>query len=139
MFQTNQPSQHALFEAFVNESRARINGGVIDNLLSAACGSCDVSMLHDMAALLITILSTAPPNDVETHLVTALQSDYFLLGEDARHVTLSVLRKCQRRQMSISALGRFLDELWEIHQVEDTESLPASDIVAGFVRKYSWH
>lgn len=94
-------------------------------------------MLHDVAALLITVLSTAPPTDIEAHIVAALQSDYFLLGDHARRVTLSILRRCQRRQMSISALGKFLGELWEIHQVEDSESLPTSDIVASFVHKYS--
>ena len=110
---------------------------MIDRLLSAICGKCDVSMLHEIASLLNTMVNTASPSDVEAHVIATLRGDHFRLGEPAKHVTLSILQQCQQHKLSLSLLQTFLHEVWEIHQAEDSESLPTSDVVATFIHKYT--
>jgi hypothetical protein len=94
-------------------------------------------MLQGVAELLTATLNTIPPSELESHLVATLRQDYFLLGDPAKHTTLAFFQRCVQQRLAASDLNGFLDDLWEIHQVEDAESLPTSDVVARFILKYN--
>ena len=110
---------------------------MVGNLLAGVCGKFDVKLLHDVSQLLRATLKTTPPAELEAHLVAALSRDYFLLGDSAKSAAMAFFHKCVLESLEdISELSRFLDDIWEIHQNEDTEALPTSDVVERFVRKY---
>jgi hypothetical protein len=86
---------------------------------------------------LTSLLTFLPAADAESHVIAALHHDYFLLGDQAKNLTLRVLARSSQRQLSSADLSRFLSDVWELHQVEDAEALPYSDLVMRFFRLYA--
>lgn len=94
-----------------------------------------MKMLPKVAELFIATLTSTPPAELETCLVAALRRDFFLLGDPAKHATMSFFHKFVQQRPNEANFESFLNDLWEIHQVEDSEALPMSDVVERFIRK----
>lgn len=105
-------------------------------MIAGACGRYDSNLLDDVSELLVSILKTTPPGEVESHLVSALRQPCLLCGDEAKDATLSFFTKCAQQGWPMDDVKYFLDELWIIHQAEDEGSLQNSDIVAQFINKY---
>jgi len=97
----------------------------------------DRCLILDTAELLTAILQGSAGKNAEGDIVSALHQDSFLLGDQARNTTLSVLGRCAERLMTSTDLTCFLHEFWELHQAEDVDALPNSDSLAQFLRRYS--
>jgi hypothetical protein len=122
----------------MSEAMSRISTDLFNLLMEGFCGKFCRNLLESASHLFHALMITLPPsNDVENRVVSALQQDYFLLGDKARMATLSVLGRCTQNQVTAADLNIFWDTLWELHQVEDTAALPSSDSVARFVQRYT--
>lgn len=129
-------TQNENLVAFALELSARVRRNVIVAMLAGACGKYDYVLLQDVAELLVLTLKCTPLGEIESHLVLALRQDFFLCGDEAKDATLSFFAKCAQQGWSTDHVKYFLDELWDMHQAEDEDSLQSSDLVARFVDKY---
>ena len=116
---------------------SRIRAEAVGNLLIGACGKYDFGLLGDVAELLKVLLSHW--QDTESLLALTFTNDHFFLGDQARRVALTFLMRCadQRNAPSTADLTIFLERIWELHQTEDANALPASDVVSWFIEKYN--
>ncbi len=122
--------------AFATQASAHVRRNTVVAVLAGACGKYDVALLHDVADLLVLTLKCTPLGEIESHIVSALRQDFFLCGDDAKDATLSFFAKCVLQGWPEDVVPNFLDELWDMHQAEDEDSLHSSDLVARFVNKY---
>ena len=111
-------------------------------LLRGSCGKFEYTVIPDVANLFVALLRTASPNESEALLTNCLrQLDDFLLGDAAKKVSLSVLSRLssdnQENPLCVCDLEKFLQDVWQLHRVEDTDALPLSDAVARFLEEYS--
>lgn len=105
-----------------------------------SCGKYEYKTLADVAELLSLLLRTTSTSENEAYLVASLRQDHFLLGERARNVVLGILTRSgavQHNPLTSSDLALFLKDIWQLHQIDDTDALPGSDEVARFLLKYS--
>jgi hypothetical protein len=117
---------------------SRVRWDLITTLLIGACGKLSASNIGQAADLFSTVLtSSSSPGESDAIVFQALMHEGFLLGSDAQRVSLGVLRKVSRNEVVATDLAIFLGDIWELHQVEYSESLEGSDAVAGFCRKYA--
>jgi len=133
-------SHHADLQTFVSESLSRIRADAISRLILGSCGKYDFMLIEDVAELLSLLLRTTSVSEAEPHLVSSLREDHFLLGDPAKNVALTVLTRSgavELNPISPSDLAVFLQEVWKLHRVEDTDALPASDEVARFLQRFS--
>jgi hypothetical protein len=121
----------------LSASLTRLSPVVIEYLLLGCCGKFERSTVADAAFLLYAMLSKSPVNEVEQQFVTTLNQEVFKLGEPAHQLVLQILGKSAQGQLNSSQLYLFLEDVWDIHQAEDTDALPNSDLVAYFLRKYN--
>ena len=104
-----------------------------------SCGKYEYEVIADVAELLTLLLRTTSTTETEAYLVSSLRHDHFLLGERARNVALGILMRSgamQHNPLNISSLALFLQDVWQLHQIENTDALPGSDEVARFLFKY---
>ena len=90
----------------------------------------------------MALICTAPFIEIEPALIAALRQCNFVLGDPAKNTALSILSRCGTNSHSKTTLiardlERFLQDVWRLHRVEDTDALPMSDEVAWFIEKYS--
>jgi hypothetical protein len=105
-----------------------------------SCGKYEYKVIADAADLLALLLRTTSTSETEAYLVASLRQDHFLLGDRARNVALGILIRSstvQHNPLTSSDLALFLKDVWQLHQIEDTDALPGSDEVARFLLKYS--
>jgi len=134
---TNQPNYDELC-AFLSDAISRSRLTIIRSLLLGCCGKMNRGLIGDAAELFVAILQVSSIKDAEANIVSALHQDFFLLGDPARNASLAVFGRSTDRTAKSTELASFLEELWELHQVEDAGALPSSDAVAGFLRKYNY-
>lgn len=133
-------SRHASVQSYVSESLCKIRADAIGRLVLGSCGKYEHKVLADVAELLTLLLRTSSTRETEAYLVASLRQDHFLLGDRARNVALGILIRSgvvQQNALSSSDLALFLEDVWQLHQSEDTDALPGSDEVARFVLRYS--
>jgi hypothetical protein len=133
---TQNPSDNVRYVA--EEVLSRVRWNIVTMLLVGACGKMNPSILGDAAVLLSSVLlvKSASFEETESQLVQAVRNDQFLLGNNARSVSLGVLMKCTRNEVTSEEIAVFLGNIWELHQIENSEALEGSDVVARFCRKY---
>ena len=124
------------------EILARVQSEIILMIVAGSCGKLNYATLGEAANLLSRVLavSAASPSsraEAEAFVVQALQHDHFWLGRKAQSVSLDVLMRCSRNEVSPSDLADFLGDLWELHQVEHSEVLEGSELVERFCRKFT--
>ena len=136
-------------QAFVSECLARIRPDSLCCLVQGSCGQLEYAVLGEVANLFVALICTAPRIDMEPLLIAALRQDYFVLGDPAKNAALSILTRCcggnnisqPSTTTTTSLISRdlecFLQDVWRLHRVEDTDALPLSDEVAWFLEKYS--
>jgi hypothetical protein len=129
-------SQNETLRAFVTDTAVRVRADAISYLLQGCCGRYEYSLIRNVSKLLYLLLIGTAAAETEAYLVTVLRQDFFLLGDESKNVTLHILTGCSNHALSLADLTVFLEDMWEIHQAEDMESLPSSDAVARFARKY---
>jgi hypothetical protein len=117
---------------------SRVRWDLITTLMVGSCGKLSASNIGQAADLFSTVLTSSPsPQETEAIVVQALTHEGFLLGSDAQRVSLGILLKVSRNEVVATDLAIFLSDVWELHQVEYSESLEGSDAVARFCRKYA--
>ena len=118
---------------------ARIREVCIIRLILISCAKIAFNQLRDVTELVLILLRTSNLSDVKSILLTAFAQDQFLLGDRAKDAAVMTLFRWSDglNQMQHDDCQDFLEEIWKLHQVEDTDSLPASDAVDRFIRRYS--
>jgi len=121
----------------VMENISRIRRGATSRLLMGCCGKFERTLVGPASVLLHTMSKkVASPAEHESDILAALQQGFFLLGDDAKTLTLSVFRRCTDGLLSEADLEMFLDRIWEIHRTDDFSTLPSSDAVARLLAKF---
>jgi len=121
---------------FLSKSTSRTRSDVIQRLLLGSCGKMNRSLIGEGAELLVTILQGADVNDSESAIISALNREVFFLGDSAMDMALSIFRRAARRLVQSKDLAIFLEDVWDLHQVENADALPGSEAVARFLRKH---
>jgi hypothetical protein len=94
-------------------------------------------LIGDVADLLTAILQETFVQEIDAQFMAALWQDYFLLGDPARKTVLTMFHRCAKREVNSSILASFLETVWELHQVEDTDALPNSESVAKLILQFT--
>jgi hypothetical protein len=137
---------------------------VICKLMIGICGKYEYNVLQDVTELLVLLLqsiNTAMNNgtklswmEMELYIFSPIRQQYdqiFLFGDHARQVTQRVLFQYltlaatsgttyDEETSAISSLSDavlFIQDVWQLHQIDDPTTLPGSDGVHQFISKYS--
>jgi hypothetical protein len=129
--------QQSELQTFVSETLSRGSSDILSRLLLGVCGKMKRDLIGDAADLLTVILQETYVQEIDAQLMAALCQDFFLLGDPARKTVLTVFHRCATREVHSAALASFLDTIWELHQVEDTDALPGSESVAKLIVQFS--
>lgn len=125
-------SEHESIKKTMAEALSRDRKGMIIAVVDGICGKYHRSLLELSADLLYTAVRSFPPADMHRCLLPAIQQARFRLGEHAQRVALQVLDGCAQGIIPLSTLKDLVDDVWDLHQVEDVEAIADSDIVASF-------
>lgn len=101
-------------------------------VLDGICGKFHQSLLEPSANLLYAAVRSFPPAEMHTCLLPAIQQSTFRLGEHAKRVALQVLDGCAQGTVPLSTLRDLVDDVWDLHQVDEVDMIADSDIVARF-------
>lgn len=101
-------------------------------VVDGICGKYHQSLLAPSAKLLYAAVRSFPPNEMHTCLMPAIQQSRFRLGEQAQRVALQVLDGCAQGTVPLSTLNKLVNDVWDLHQVDDCEAIADSDIVTRF-------
>jgi len=101
-------------------------------VVDGICGRFHHSVLEPSANLLYAAVRSYPPAEMHKCLLPAIQQARFRLGEHAQRVALQVLDGCAQGIIPLSTLRELVDDVWDLHQVDDVEAISDSDIVARF-------
>lgn len=118
---------------------SRVRFDVIMSLVVGSCGRLNTSALDHTSELLkrLLMMKGTSTEELRSALMRALSEESVHLGDRGKEVALeSFLRSCENT-VSEADFFTLVHDLWCIHQVETPESLPTSDQVARFCRKYS--
>lgn len=130
-------SEHERVKQIMSESLSRDRRGMIMAAVDGICGKFHQSLLEPSANLLYTAVRSFPPSEMHTCLLPAIQQSRFRLGEHAQRAALQVLDGCAQGTVPLSTLKNLVDDVWDLHQVDDVEAIADSDIVASFtLEKY---
>ena len=107
-------------------------------LLLGACGKLSYASLGDASQLIVSVITAMPPTEeLRSSAINALKNEQFRLGDDSTHVVLSALEGVVRNEVRAEGLTRLLEQVWELHQLNEVENLEVSDVVLRFVRRFS--
>jgi hypothetical protein len=107
-------------------------------LLLGACGKLSYNSLAGSAQLIRSVITAMPPTEeLRSSAINALKNEQFRLGEDSTHVVLSALEGVVRNEVTVEGLTRLLEQIWELHQLNEVESLETTDVVMRFVKRFS--
>jgi hypothetical protein len=120
----------------VAEELIRVRAEMIRSLIHGFCGKYDFTSVASAAKLLFLLVRAYPSTDIEADLRLSLQQDCFMLGDKAKNATLCILGKCAQGLAPPADLAAYFEQVWKIHQVEDTVALAGSDAVAFLAAKY---
>jgi len=123
--------------SFLSETLSRACAHMIKLLLMGSCGRFQYQLVEPAGDLLAAIMREAPAADTEGYIRSALQEDFFGLGNEAKNTTLTLLGRVTNKVLNPCDLVGFLQEVWQLHQAEDNEALPGSEAVARFIKTYS--
>lgn len=131
-------SQNESVRMVVNETLARIQANMISMLLLGSCGKLSYASLGGAAHLIRSVVSSIPlTEELRSSAVGALKNEQFRLGDDARHVVLNALEGVVRNKITVEGLTRLLEQIWELHQLDEVESLETSDAVVRVIKRFS--
>lgn len=123
-----------MLKAVVENTVSRLRGPIVAILIAGACGGLHPTLLDPAASLLYTILRSSGE---EGHLFyqAGLQQEQFKLGDTARMASATYLARCWTGEVSNVSLMEFTEEVWELHQHKEAESVVESDQVVAFIKK----
>ena len=111
---------------------------MLSMLLIGSCGQLSYAALGDAAHLLRSVVSSTPPTEeLRASAINALKNEQFRLGDDARQVVFNALEGVVRNEVQVEGLTLLLEQTWELHQLDEVESLETSDVVKRFVKRFS--
>lgn len=125
-------SEHESIRQKMTEILSRDRRGMIMALVDGICGKYHQSLLEPSANLLYTAVRSVPPVEMHMCLLPAIQQSRFRLGEQAQRVALQVLDGCAQGTVPLSTLRNLVQDVWDLHQVDDVEAIADSDIVTRF-------
>ena len=136
---------------------------IICKLVIGICGKYEYAVLDKVTELLILLLQSIHSSmtngtklsmmEMELYIFAPIRHQYdqvFLFGDHARKVTQRVLFQYSalaytpgvdngNSTMSLSDAVIFIQDVWQLHQIDDPTALPGSDGVHQFIAKYSNH
>jgi hypothetical protein len=136
---------------------------IICKLVIGICGKYEYTVLDKVTELLLLLLqrihssmtngTTLSMMEMELYIFSPIRHQYdqiFLFGDHARQVTQRVLFQYSalastsgtdhgNSTMSLSDTVMFVQDIWQLHQIDDPTALPGSDGVNQFIIKYSHH
>lgn len=121
----------------VLDTLSRSQPKIISMLILGFCGNLSYSILERSAQFLQAVIGAAPATEeLRLSAINALKNEQFRLGEDARHIVLSVFEGLANGDVSVEKLKVVLEHMWELHQLEEIESPETCDVVARFVKQF---
>jgi len=129
-------SRSQLIGSAADGAITRVRRVVILTLVTGICGIFPREVIEPAAGLLAVILKISPPEEAEASSVEALGQEQFRMGDEAREASLHVLANCARGTCPLSTLTEFADDLWQLHQCDDTGAVAGGDEVIRFAKKY---
>jgi hypothetical protein len=114
-----------------------VRRSIVSISIAGSCGGFHPNVLDPVASLLYVTLRSCPFEDVQSFLETGLQQESFKLGDIPKRQVASFLERCARGELPSTSPMELFEDLWELHQVEEIESIAESDLAATFVEKYS--
>jgi hypothetical protein len=130
-------SQNESLQALAQETLSTVQASMLSMLLLGACGKLSFAVLGDAAHLICSILTALPTTEeTRSSVVNALMHEQFRLGDDARHVILTKLEGVVRNEVTLKQLTSLLEQNWELHQLDELESLETSDVVIRFIKRF---
>jgi len=130
-------TQGDIITAKVDQLTAFVRSGLISTLIYGACGIFPREALDPAANLLYSVLRSTPSEEAGRSAIAAVQRESFVLGDQARNATIITLGKCAQGRAPMSLVMDLFEDLWEIHQNDDTGGTVAgSDVVVQFAQKY---
>lgn len=135
--------------------------------MAGICGKYEYTVIDEVTELLVFLLhiiSTTMNNgtklsimEMELYVFSPIRQQYdqiFLFGDHARQVTQRVLfqfstlvavsrskeddeNRANLMPLSLSDAVLFIQDVWQLHQIDDPSALPGSDGVNQFIAKYS--
>jgi len=130
-------SQNESVRNFVLETVSRFQPGILSTLLLGCCGQMSYACLGDAAHLLRSVVRSTPPTqELRTSAIETLKNEQFRLGDEARQIVFNALEGVVRNEVSVEGLALLLGQTWELHQLDEVESLESSDVVKRFVKRF---
>jgi len=121
----------------IDRSISILRTELITSLLCGACGICPRDSLESAAGLLYSVLTCTTSDKAGPAAISAVQRDTFILGDQGRNTTILTLGKCAQGTKSQSVLTDLFQDLWQLHQIDDTgNNLVGGDSVESFCKKY---
>ena len=82
------------------------------------------------------VCATPPTEEMRSSAIQALKSEQFRLGDEARQVLFAVLEGLVKGEVQLEGFTLVLEQMWELHQLDEIESLECTDVVARFVKRF---
>jgi len=106
-------------------------------LIAGACGLFPREVLDPAGSLLHSILKSTEASDAERICISAVQKESFRVGDNARHTVLLTLGRGTQGTIAASVLMDLLDDLWSMHQNDETGgTIAGGDTILSFTKKY---
>jgi len=128
---TPTPLWHAI-GPFISDLISKVRVPIAERLIRGTCGSFSVEIIDPAALLFFQLLKTTQQVYHESLLVTALRQERFRLGDEARIISLKVLSNAAD---SIVVMD-FMQDLWYMHESDDTGSVAGGDAIKRLERKF---
>lgn len=131
-------SQNESLRKIIAETIARVQSNMISMLLFGACGKSSYAALGDAAHLAHSLLCCGMlrSQELRANIVDALKTEQFRMGENAREVIVNVLEGIVKGEVSVDGLKFMFEQMWELHQLDEIESLETTDVVARFAKRF---
>jgi hypothetical protein len=129
---------------------------IICKLMIGTCGKYNYTVLDNIAELLLLLLQSINLNsnnctqssfmEMELYIFASIRQQYdqiFLIGDHARRVCQQVLFRCCNTTLTNTNTNALLEitvllqDIWQLHQIDEPTALPGSDGVYQFIAKYS--
>lgn len=117
---------------------SRVRSDALTSLVVGSCGKLNSGSLDNAARLLRRMLVASPSlEENQSNLVKAIGNENVFLGIRGKEVTLEFLLQSSRNENTDEDVSKFFHAIWDLHQIETPESLPNSDAVVHFCKRYS--
>lgn len=110
---------------------------LLRDILQGCCGRFERQRVLTCSELLEALLQLFQWSEIESDLMSALEQGCFKLGSPCIQLTHRILQRVVQAELKSTEISNFFEQIWDLHQVDDTDALPESDAVFLFLRAFS--